>query len=122
MKFAVTNWQRRRHRERKLRFVESDSARQAIAALVSSLPEDEQAGIYEAWPVRRPEDNLRVTYETPPRQLQLRPERHWLGPVEACPSAATPPGRSNVAGPFDGHGHTPGGPRSSSWHSPVDVP
>jgi hypothetical protein len=75
-RFAVTVWKRRRHRERKLRFLDSDTAEQAIATLASSFPEEEQPGVYEAWPVEQPGNNLRVTYERPRRrQLRLRPER-----------------------------------------------
>lgn len=72
--FVVAAWVRRRHRERELHRVTAESAENAIVAVASSRPLEQQPGVYEAWPVGSPELNLRITYAAPRRQLRLRPE------------------------------------------------
>lgn len=72
--FVVAAWERRRHRERELHEVTAETAENAIVAVASSRPLEEQPGIYEAWPAERPELNLRITYAAPRSRVRLRAE------------------------------------------------
>ena len=67
-------WERSRRRERRLRLVEADTAEHAIGVVASGREEDEQPGVYEAWPAEQPELNLRITYAAPRRQLRVQPD------------------------------------------------
>lgn len=61
--FVVAAWERTRHRERRLSKVEADTAEQAILKVAASGPESPRSIVYEAWPPRDPERNLRMTLE-----------------------------------------------------------
>lgn len=69
--FVVAAWRKSRHRERALHRVEAETGEHAIEKVAASKPPDMQAAVYEAWPVREPENNLRVTLARPARQLQF---------------------------------------------------
>ncbi|MGD9736836.1 MAG: hypothetical protein AB7V58_14715 [Solirubrobacterales bacterium] len=60
--FVVAAWERRRNQERELSVIEADTAEHAIVRLAASRPVEEQAGVYEAWPVDDPGSALRLTF------------------------------------------------------------
>lgn len=60
--FVVAAWERRRKSERELSVVEADTAEHAIVRLAASRPEDEQPGVYEAWPIDDPGSAVRLTF------------------------------------------------------------
>lgn len=61
-KFVVAAWERSRQRHRRLHRVEADTAEHAIEQVASDLPEEEQPGVYEAWPSREPQNILRMVF------------------------------------------------------------
>ncbi len=71
--FVVAAWERRRHRERELHRVVAQTAENAIVAIASARPLDEQPGVYEAWPAEAPELNLRIVYAAPRPRLDFGP-------------------------------------------------
>lgn len=60
--FVVAAWERSRKPRRELHVVEADTAEHAIVKVAADLPEDEQAGTYEAWPRREPRNILRMVF------------------------------------------------------------
>jgi len=60
--FVVAAWERRRKPERELSVIKADTAEHAIVRLAASRPPNEQAGVYEAWPVDDPGSSLRLTF------------------------------------------------------------
>jgi len=58
--FVVAAWERGRHRERRLREVEAETAEHAVITVAASgLAEDHEV-VYEAWPSDAPASNLRM--------------------------------------------------------------
>jgi hypothetical protein len=61
--FVVADWERGRHRERRLRQVEADTAEHAVIAVAASGPIEDEEVVYEAWPAEAPASNLRMVLE-----------------------------------------------------------
>jgi predicted oxidoreductase len=61
--FVVAAWERGRHRERRLRQVEADTAEHAVITVASSGSAENQEVVYEAWPSETPASNLRMVLQ-----------------------------------------------------------
>ena len=59
--FVVAAWDRGRHRRRDLQEVRAETAEHAIQRVVATRPLATRA-VYEAWPMREPENNLRMMF------------------------------------------------------------
>jgi hypothetical protein len=57
--FVVAAWELGRCRRRDLHEVRAETAEHAISAIVAARG---TKGVYEAWPSREPQNNLRITF------------------------------------------------------------
>jgi hypothetical protein len=57
--FTVAAWEESRHRRRDLHEVRAETAEHAIQHIVAARG---AYGVFEAWPSREPENNLRMTF------------------------------------------------------------
>jgi hypothetical protein len=57
--FVVATWDRGRHRRRDLHEVRAETAEGAIQRIIAARG---TRAVYEAWPTREPENNLRMVF------------------------------------------------------------
>lgn len=69
--FIVAAWAHQRHRERKLRRVEAETAEEAVVMMAAARPEPQRTAVYEAWPEGEPATNLRIVFAPPSPQMSL---------------------------------------------------